>query len=75
MSGPGESKKNQLFLFPQGTDNLVYKCVERILEEASGKEETRPSKPSERIRNKVELKNAPSSIKYVHQQFLCAECV
>lgn len=52
----------------------MCKCVEGILEETSGKKESSPTKPPKRIRDKGELKNAPSSIKNVHQWFLCADC-
>lgn len=53
----------------------MCKCVEGILEETSGKKESSPTKPPKRIRDKGELENAPSSIKNVHQWFLCADCV
>lgn len=69
------ARRINFFSFLRELITWCLKCVERIVEETSGEEETRPSKPSKRKRNNVELENAPSSIKYVHQPFLCAECV
>lgn len=73
--GPEDTRESQLCLFPQGADNLMYKCVDRILEETLGREELGTQKPSKRTSNGVELENAHSSIKYVHQQQASISCV
>lgn len=57
MLGPEDIRKSQCCLFPQGANNLVYKCIERILEETLGKEESGTSRPSKRARNIIELEN------------------
>lgn len=73
--GPGGTKKSRLCLFPQGANNVVHKCVERILEETWGKEESGTSRRSKRTRNVDELENALPSIKYVHWQQTSISCL
>lgn len=76
---PKGTRKSWLCLFPRGANNVVYKCVERILEETWGKEELGTSWRSKRTRNVGELENAPPVYKIcaptANQYFLYAECM